>query len=716
MYPKRLLLTLCAVLTCGVASAQKTMYVPQEWRNRTDTLIWAESDPDNEYTWSLSRSKETDNVIILWDKNWGDTNPSDAATLNRVDIDDLSEKCEEFFQLECDSLGFVDPETSNLSKYKVMVLLNWSESSADWVCYGGGYDYQVPALWLNAATCKPVGSAVAHEVGHSFHYMCYSEDSNHGTDSSCETGFHSAVGNGATIWETTANWQALQSYPDEMFTESYHYDVFNKSHNLAFSHEWHRYQSYMFLYYLNYVYGDIKTVANVWNHPMTKVRDFNQVLIDWKNLTTPELYRLHFDFALHAVTWDLDVWSPYRSNYIGNFQYYCVKNGTRSYQVAYASAPQSTGFNVIPLQVPEAGTEVTAAITGLASKSELLLGDPALYLDGNTQWSESGLTTYNATSVMRNFNAGFVALKSNGEREYFTVDSLLCHGRGVATDSISMVVPSGTSKLWMVVAPSPGTYVQHKWDEDYTNDDQWPYRFQLVGTDIDSDVATVYEGYQFGDRTIGDVTLRYDMYTPKTSGETQTVTIDGDALIALGTAFQMEGDEIAEKMQAYSKDGPTPGGIMLYPYSSTGELIDTCYTASEDYGYWYSQFGALSSEDASTARVKAVFNPDDLSIAVTPVANSMSVGRSPAIRMALRYVREDGREAIARFLIVVTVHSTNSGYSFTSATYDEDAATAIGSVGSDEADGENTYDLSGRILNKKAKGLHVANGRKYIAK
>ena len=73
------LLTLSALLlNAASAMAQKTIYVPNEWRNRTDTLIWAKNDPDNKYTWSLSRSKETDNAIILWDKGYGNTNPSDA--------------------------------------------------------------------------------------------------------------------------------------------------------------------------------------------------------------------------------------------------------------------------------------------------------------------------------------------------------------------------------------------------------------------------------------------------------------------------------------------------------------------------------------------------------------------------------------------------------------------------------------------------------------
>ena len=64
-----LLLTICIYTFC--AYAQKQHYIPYEWRNRTDTLIYAKEDPNNKYTWSESRSKESDNIIVYWDKYYG---------------------------------------------------------------------------------------------------------------------------------------------------------------------------------------------------------------------------------------------------------------------------------------------------------------------------------------------------------------------------------------------------------------------------------------------------------------------------------------------------------------------------------------------------------------------------------------------------------------------------------------------------------------------
>ena len=211
---KNLLFTIALFLAATTSAfAQKALYIPNEWKNPypSDSLLYKESDPDNKYTWSKSRSKETDNVIVYWDKYYGNTNPSNAPATYKVDIDDLLNKAEAFYALNVGKLAFCEEAKSKVSKYKIMILLNHTTT---WTCYGGGYDFMVPALWLNPATCKPVGHSVAHEVGHSFQYMCYSDAGGH-------AGFHDAIGNGSTFWEQTAQWQANQSYPELKWNQSW---------------------------------------------------------------------------------------------------------------------------------------------------------------------------------------------------------------------------------------------------------------------------------------------------------------------------------------------------------------------------------------------------------------------------------------------------------------------------------------------------------------
>lgn len=698
-------------VSCMAGYAQKQMYIPQEWRNRTDTLIWKESDPDNRYTWSKSRSKESDNVIVLWDKGYGNTIPTNAPSAYRVDIDDLLKKAEAFFDLEINQLGFVDPENSNLNKYKVMILLN---HDTGWICYGGGYDYQVSALWLSPSTCKPVGHSVAHEIGHSFHYMCYSEASNHGADRSCQTGFHGAVGNGSVTWEQTAQWQANQSYPELMYDQSI--NVFRNSHNYAFTHEWHRYQSYWFFYYLCQLYGDIKTVANVWNYPETTVKDFNQVLMDYKQLSVRDLYKLYFDQACRLVTWDLDVCKPYRNNYIGDFTYRCALTADGRYQVALASCPQGTGFNVIPLQVPEAGTDITTHLTGLRPNAALADADPGEYLDGNSQYSKYSQRHYimGGSRTDRGFRMGYVALMKDGSRRYFSEDSVYCQGASIVTEDYSMTVPEGVSQLWLVVSPALKHYTQHKWDEKIDADDMWPYQLQFEGTDIGAR-ATVYASPTIDGRDISDVTYTYDVTFPRdTQGYSgASVSVSGQAAATLGTAFQMQNTDIASKMQNYSSSGPSNGRVMFYAVNPDGQLAKSGSTAN-GYGHWFDKSGKVCAY--SSGYVYSEFNASSLVFTLGQYPGKCANGSKYTIRQALRYKKAAGEEAVAKFVFNITIGSTAS-VTLQSIDYD-DPTLGIERLANSEKHIENTaiYDLSGRRVSQPTRGIYIQNGRKFVVK
>ena len=108
---KRLLFVMALTLvSVASALAQKQVYIPVEWRNfnSRDTLLYKESDPNNEYTWSKSRSRESDNFIVFWDKGYGNTVPTNAPSAYRVDIDDLLAKAEVFYKLNVETLKFAD--------------------------------------------------------------------------------------------------------------------------------------------------------------------------------------------------------------------------------------------------------------------------------------------------------------------------------------------------------------------------------------------------------------------------------------------------------------------------------------------------------------------------------------------------------------------------------------------------------------------------------
>ena len=715
----------------ATAWAQKSVYIPDEWRIRTDTLLYSESDPDNKYTWSKSRSIESDNVIVFWDKGYGNTLPSKAPSAYRVDEQDLLKKCEAFYDLEINKLGFVDPETTNLRNYKVMVLLS---HTTDWVCYGGGYDFEVSALWLGPSACKPVGHSVAHEVGHSFHYMCYADASgnSHYSSPSINTGFHLSCGNGQTIWEQTAQWQAAQSYPELMFDQSI--GVFRKSHNYAFSHEWHRYQSYWFHYFINEYYDDITTVAQVWNQPMTKLEngedqsngnatDFNQALMVLKGLDAVALYRLYYDYAARCATWDLEACAPYRDPYIGDFDYRCVliDDQEKTYQVALASTPQSTGFNVIPLEVPEAGTQITTHFTAIRQPANLAEGDPAEMMGGETSWIKLDRTTYITPSSpsKRAFRLGYVALMQDGSRQYFNEDSLYCQGRLDVTEDVTMTVPEGVSRLWLIVSPAPKAYVEHRWTEKVDNAEHWPYRFTLEGTDIGSR-AVVYVQPTIDDRAIGDATFTYDLTFPRDTKAYSgtTVSVSGRAAATLGTAFQMQPTDIAGMMQTWSANGPSPGKVMFYAVNADGKLASSASTAN-GYGHWFNAAGKVGAYAAGY--IYSEFDPATLTFTVGQYPGKCAEGSTYTIRQALRYRNADNQYAVATFIFNVTVGGQAASATLSNIEYEVDPEqTAVSSMR--RQDGRErglVYDLQGRQIDGSrtlSKGIYVVDGKKVVQK
>ena len=712
---------LAACLMVSSAMAQKTVYIPDEWKNPwpSDSLLYKESDPGNQYTWSKSRSKESDNVVVFWDKYYGNTSPGDlpVSDFYHVDIDDLLEKCEAFYDLEINRLGFVDPVSSNLSKYKVMVLLN---HTTEWTCYGAGYDYEVSALWLNPSTCKPVGHSVAHEVGHSFHYMCYAEacGHNHTSSTTIGTGFHLALNKGQAIWEQTAQWQANQSYPEEMFNQSI--GTFRRSHNYAFSHEWHRYQSYWMHYYLCQHYDDITTVAQVWNQPMTGAVDFNQALMALKGLSPRDLYKLYFDYACRLVTWDLDACVPYRDNYIGDFDYRCSLNADSAYQVAMASCPQGTGFNVIPLKVPQTGTEVACRLTALTVGSALASDDPGEYLNGSNQYTKVTSRRYIdcGTRSTRGFRMGFVALMQDGSRRYFSEDSVYCKGTSKVTERYGFTMPEGVSRLWLVVSPALSRYYQHRWDDQMAADDQWPYAFRLEGTGL-GPRAVVYSAPTLDGRDVADATFTYDVSFPKDNQyhSGASLTLSGQADATLGTAFQMPTTQIASLLEAWTAQGPTEGHIMFYGVGSNGQLARSGSTAN-GYGHWFNANGNVCAY--SYGYVFSEFDPNSMTFSLGQYPGKCQEGHTYTIRQALRYRQSSSKIVQATFVFNITVGPYASA-TLSSIDYSNPSDTPVRDVTcpKQHPDGP-LYDLQGRACNSEVrgdhhnKGLYIQNGRKHI--
>ena len=252
-------------------------------------------------TWYLGRSRQSEHFIVFWGKGYDEygfvTPTTHPDPVYRVDIDDLLAKAEEFWDMNVDILKFITPGNSKTDQRKMMIFLLYQ---TDWLATGAGYDNTIGALWVSPSTCHPVGSTIAHEIGHSFQYQVHCDL---GGNSGWRYGFGGNGGNG--YWEQCAQWQAYQSYPSEAFS-SYNFNVYiDNCHRSTFS-EFQRYASYFINYYWADKHG-IDFIGRLWRESGANGQeDPAQAYMRITGITLDQYNDEQFDYARRMVTWDLD--------------------------------------------------------------------------------------------------------------------------------------------------------------------------------------------------------------------------------------------------------------------------------------------------------------------------------------------------------------------------------------------------------------------------
>ena len=446
-------------------------YKPQEF-NDMDMF-------KSESKWSWTRYRQSSHFFVFWEPGFGSDPNSQSVPENlRVDINDLLSKAEKFYEtyVTKDNFSTVGQGLSYLDKFKIEIYILYTP---DWLATGSGYDNVIGALWVNPSTCKPVGSTIAHEIGHSFQYQVYcdqilrGETDPWGFKSGFRYGYEGSNG-GCGLWEQTAQWQSYQLYPDEMFT-SWNFVEWTNHHHRHFEHEMFRYASYWLHLYWEQKYGP-EAIGTVWQKsrfPDDAIQTYMKVYNgnDY-NVQREEL----FDYAMKLATFDLDRIRSYAINYVD--RYYTTFYENQGYfQIAYSKCPGATGFNVIQLNIPNDNKVISVEFVGLEPGSPLAPQDPG-------EWrkviDQVGGTVRNYNDVNRGnvgWRYGFVTLNNNDSRTYSQVFS---QPNGVAT----FTVPGNAIKLFMVVQGSPNTYIQQPWDDNELTDAQFPYKLKFTNTSL----------------------------------------------------------------------------------------------------------------------------------------------------------------------------------------------------------------------------------------
>ena len=204
-------------LVSNLVYAQKKLYIPKDLQGmnlKADTSKW-----------SLNRSIETDDLIFMWERGFGN-DVSNPPQLKGHDMSfnllNLRDRIQTFYHFFRDTLGFVTPNyQSKADHYKMMVMVNYS---LDGTAYGGTYDNFIGALWVAPNRIQDTKmNCMAHELGHSFQAQIMAD----------------SIGQcwgGTGFFEMASQWMLWQVNPDWITDENYHFEAFKALTHKAFLH------------------------------------------------------------------------------------------------------------------------------------------------------------------------------------------------------------------------------------------------------------------------------------------------------------------------------------------------------------------------------------------------------------------------------------------------------------------------------------------------
>lgn len=548
--------------------------------------------------WSWWRMKQSEHFFVFWEPGFGDDpNAESVPEALRVDIDDLLQKAEQFYKTNVEKLGMatVGQGKSVLDNHKMQIYLLYQ---TEWLATGSGYDDKIGALWVNPSTCKPVGSTIGHEIGHSFQYQVSADklftgevtpidraDGSQLVPAGFRYGFGENGAGGCAYWEQCAQWQSFQDYPNECFDQDTHYAVWLKNHHRHFNHEFMRYASYWFQYWFTEKHG-IESYARIWKESKYPEDPLQTYMRIYCNNSLDALYKDLYAYSAHCADYDFKAVHQYKKEAAINYSTKLYKNDGY-YQVAYTNCPGTTGFNLIPLNVPASG-KVGATLEGLAPGSALAADDPGTVVDGDGN-AKSTVTKYNSQSnTQQNYRYGFVAITKDGKSHYGEMHT---GKKGTATYE----VPANTERLYLCVLAAPDKYNRNAWDDDETNDEQWPYRVKFSGTDLLGNV-TIPEG----DPTDLETSLEVSLDASSESYPLHTFNLLNEGVMQkIAKAFKLQPSEIASAtldagtVKADGFSGPAEGKVAVGLTNPDGK-VSYAYSAN-GIGFWIAADGTASS-------------------------------------------------------------------------------------------------------------------------
>ena len=418
--------------------------------------------------YNFAHSQESEHFVVFWDVRYGSNPakiqyPGDGNVANAKTVLDIAEKC---WKMYADELGFIVPGQSTTDKYKIQLYIPYQK---DWRADASGTNGQeAGGTWSLTgighfnpwAAIARGGHTVAHEVGHTFQYLVSADlgtDAGYHQDRGWRWGW--GGGNDNSWWESCADWQAYQIFPDRQFTDGEYFEQHLDQHYLNLLHEDWRYACCYIHDWWAMKYGR-DFIGRMWRETKPN-EDPIQTYIRMNKLTQAKFCDELMEGYMRMATWDIDGVRDRAKHRIGQHKNFLkAKNATeRIYTTQPATCIQNYGYHITRMQRPAAGTVVKAHFKGLTD-------------------AEGYHYVYKNRAGWR---YAFVAMSSDGTRTYGEVKA---DKEGTA----ELTVPDKCSYLFFVVMGAPTQHWPHPWtsgkaSSDWSqNNEQWPYEVQFEET------------------------------------------------------------------------------------------------------------------------------------------------------------------------------------------------------------------------------------------
>lgn len=579
----------------------------------------------------FQRSQESEHFICFWEKGLTKTASGNISLGGyTVNVPKLLSDAEKIWNVYVNDLGFIVPGSSSTDKVKIeMFIVNQS----DWRADGSGDDGTVYSATSSGKTaksqkvglfhCTPQaatarnGHTLAHEIGHTFQYLT-------GVDCGSTHGLNYVLGSnskGNEWWEDCANWQAYKVYPSYQFTDGEYFENYMNCNHLNIHHEASRYHNCFYHDWWCHKHGK-NTIGRIWREAV-KPADPTQTYMKLFNLNEESFADEQFDGYMHFTSIDIDGVRDYGKSKIGRESQRLIEvpqnildsylDGDRKWWIVDpAYCVQNYGYNANPLKVPAEGTTIKASFKGLA-------GAPG-YRNINGQYA--------------GWRYGIAAYCNDGTRVYSDI-------KKDSEGEVTMTVPANCKHMWFVVMGAPTKYWTHSWDDDESNDEQWPYAVKFEGTDPAGVLKTYGEfpaDYARHDTTIViNATLAYN------SSSYTYVKVQYD-MNAISEALGLSTAQL--KTVKRNDSVSNAGDIRFAGVNSNGTTLNYYTTTSTSgdkiYGHWFNASSNVCNYDSS-AMVYAEMNPDNYVCSVGQYPGRLARGKTYKIRQAIVYTHTNNK-------------------------------------------------------------------------